>query len=261
MPIPLYTTEACAAAYQLHWAVSLFPRAAFHFTPPPMPEALEADGIRVLENDCQPDVWRFYLSTTPALSPGAILQRLKGRLQHAVSDLAPRVFRRNYRLESIGSARGEVVENYIRNQPRRHPMADPQTQADIEAHQFVDTRIDLETMRRSAHGEFLYNLHVVLEHEGGWNQAETQFLETTRQMLIAACAKHELRLSRAGLIANHLHLAIGCDIENTPAQVAVMLLNNLAYAHGSVRVYRSSYYVGTFGQIDRGALSIRQRGR
>jgi len=36
--------------------------------------------------------------------------------------------------------------------------------------------------------------------------------------------------------------------------VALGYLNNLAYAHGMTALYSFSYYVGTFGEYDMGAI-------
>ena len=73
-------------------------------------------------------------------------------------------------------------------------------------------------------------------------------------MIVRVCRKRGWQLSRAGIVADHLHLAIGCEIKDTPEDVALCLLNNLAYAHGMQPMYRHSYYVGTFGNFDLGAL-------
>jgi len=40
----------------------------------------------------------------------------------------------------------------------------------------------------------------------------------------------------------------------SPLEVAVGYLNNLAYAQGMKRVYQYGFYVGTFGEYDLGAI-------
>lgn len=49
-------------------------------------------------------------------------------------------------------------------------------------------------------------------------------------------------------------MSMGCGIEDSPEDMALCFLNNLAYAHGMKAVYRFGYYVGTFGNFDLGAL-------
>jgi hypothetical protein len=118
----------------------------------------------------------------------------------------------------------------------------------------VNLSVNLSALRYSAHGQFLYNLHVVLEHESGWNMTQEDFLKRTRVMIEGVCTKKGFLLSEAGIVANRLHLALGCGIEQAPEDVSLCFLNNLAYAHGQRPLYRFGFYVGTFGNIDLGAL-------
>jgi REP element-mobilizing transposase RayT len=144
---PIYTTDNCNPAYQLNWAVSLFANQSF-------PEAttwvesvrskLENDGVRILEfRPLSEKVLALLLSTKPTVDPAKLLQVSKGRLQYAIRETHPRVFRRNYRLESVGSAKGTVIERYIGRQSQRHPMADSRIQQRLEALQVVESDIDL----------------------------------------------------------------------------------------------------------------------
>jgi hypothetical protein len=61
-------------------------------------------------------------------------------------------------------------------------------------------------------------------------------------------------LSRAAIVADHVHLALGCGIAVSPMEVALCYMNNLAYAMGMRPVFMFSYYVGTFGEYDRGVV-------
>jgi hypothetical protein len=47
---------------------------------------------------------------------------------------------------------------------------------------------------------------------------------------------------------------MGCHVDDAPSQVALALLNNLAYAQAMKAAYRFGYYVGTFGNVDLGAM-------
>jgi REP element-mobilizing transposase RayT len=256
---PIYTPENTGAAYQLNWAVSLFPHQPLpdqQAWDQPLRETLEnEDAIRILELRMpSSNVLQVLASTQPQTSPSRLLQRLKGRLQYLVRKERPKAFRRNYRLESVGSAKREVIELYIEQQPRRHPMADPRIQARFDWLQIVADQVDLSEFRYTAHGQFVYNLHVVLEHAEGWCAVEPAFLQRTHDMLQRTCDKKGFLLARAGIVANHLHLAIGCGIDDAPEQVALGLVNNLAYAHAMRAVYRFGYYTGTFCNFDLGAL-------
>jgi hypothetical protein len=61
-------------------------------------------------------------------------------------------------------------------------------------------------------------------------------------------------LSRAAIVPDHIHLTMGCPIERSPEDVALGYLNNCAYAWGMSAMFQFGYYVGTFGEYDRGAV-------
>jgi hypothetical protein len=98
---------------------------------------------------------------------------------------------------------------------QHHPMADPRIETLLAPFQFTDDRLDLGRPRRSSHGEFIYNLHLVAVHE-------QRFAEV--------------------------------DVAESPLDVGLSYLNNLAYAHGMRPRYQFGYYVGTFGPYDMNAV-------
>ena len=63
-------------------------------------------------------------------------------------------------------------------------------------------------------------------------------------------------LSRAGLVADHLHLTLGCGVNEAPEDVAVCYMNDLAFNHGMKDLFEDSYYVGTFGPYDLNAVRL-----
>lgn len=261
MPEPLYTSENCRIAYQLNWSVSLFANA-------PLPERsawlnslaemTERDDVRILECHVKDRLARFLASTKPRVAPAQVVRSLKGRLQHLLREVAPaafpRAFRRNYRIESVGEVNNAVLQAYVGRQAERHPMADERVQRRLESLQFHDASVDLTQVRHSAHGQFVCNLHFVLENAGRLNDARDAALKRTRDMLLGACAKKRFRLSRIGLAPNHVHVLLGCDVSDAPLEVGLSLLNNLAFAHGMKRVYEFGFYVGGFGGYDRDAI-------
>ncbi len=58
------------------------------------------------------------------------------------------------------------------------------------------------------------------------------------------------RLSRGAILADHIHLTLGCPFDVSPADVALGYLNNLAYVHGMKPVFQYGAYIGTFGEYD-----------
>ena len=257
-PQAIYTPENCCSAYQLNWSLSLFSTAPLpdrnHWLAS-LSESTEADGVRLLEcRQSQDRVLQFWLSTTPDVSPNDAIRSVKGRLQHRLREQLPQAFRRNYRLESVGEVNNRVLQGYVARQLDRHPMADARVTSRLAQLQFHDDPANLTAVRYSAHGQFLYNLHLVLENADHLHDLRQDALLASRDMLIRASARKGWLLSRAGIVSNHLHILLGCDVADSPGSVALSLLNNLAYAQAMKPVFEFSYYAGTFGNYDRDAI-------
>ena len=103
----------------------------------------------------------------------------------------------------------------------------------------------LEQLRTATEAD-VYGLQVVMESEARWNEVRPSVLGGSRAMIIRAAAKH-------------IHVLLGAGVTESPAEVALSLMNNLAYAQGMKPTFRFSYYVGTFGPYDRNA--VRRMGR
>lgn len=258
MPTPLYTPNDCPEpAYQLDWSYSVFWR-----TRPPdfawldeLRRLNEPDGIRILQHEFQePDVSQFLISTRPSVAPLLIVQRVKGRLQHLVHGTTRKPFRRNYSLRSIGSTRREKLEQYLAGQVSHHPLADPRVQQRLASYQEYRPEVDLSQPRRTSHALYWYNLHIVLVNEARYREIRDEVLSGLRDMICRAADGKGHWLSRAAIVPDHIHLTLGCNLEESPEQVVLGYMNNLAYACGMKPVFRFSYYVGTFSEYDLGVI-------
>jgi hypothetical protein len=258
---PLYTLQNTTPAYQLNWSVSLFAKCDL---PPPsgwlaqLRSDTERDGVRILDF-CNPkhSVGQFFVSTLPTVTPTAIVRSLKGRWQHHIRSSCPSGFRRNYSISSVGEAKSTVLDRYVGRQAVKHVMADPVVQRRFETLQFRDSKVNLNEEQRSNFGMFVYCLQLVFETVAAWNEVRTSVLAGSRDMIIRTAAKKGWRLSRIGILSNHMHVLLGASMGESPADVALSLMNNLAYVQGMKPVYRHSYYVGTFGRYDRNAIRRR----
>jgi REP element-mobilizing transposase RayT len=213
------------------------------------------DGVRCLEATHQPpNVWLFLLSTSPSVKPPAIIKSVKGRLQHLVLSTSPDAFRRNFSLTSLGDASRDVIEQYVANQLGHHPMADMRATQRLAEYQLVFPEVDMSKPVFSSHGRYVYNLHLVLVNSHRWREIRESALATTRNMFVIAVASKRHRLSRLSIQADHLHATLGCSVHESPQDVALAYMNNLSYAHGMKAIFQESYYVGTFGDYDMGAV-------
>ena len=87
-----------------------------------------------------------------------------------------------------------------------------------------------------------------------WSEIRPIVLDKLSQMIERVGAKHGHRLSSVGLLADHIHLTLGCQIDQSPEDVTLSYLNNLAYAVGMKPIFQFGYYAGTIGEYDRGAV-------
>jgi REP element-mobilizing transposase RayT len=260
MPEPLYTAANCRVAYQLHWSLTVFPAQPWPEKDSwwqPLQQAVEPDGVRLLDFHASETAGQFFISSKPEASPAQIVRSVKGRLQFLFRGAVSQFWRRHYSITSVGNAKNDVLQEYVGRQVERHPMADPRVVELLAQAQFHDPGVDLGALRASAHGRFTHSLHLVIENTDHLCDTRREWLYESRSMLIAACRKKGWHLSRLGLVGNHLHVLVGCDVADTPRDVALSLMNNLAYAHDMKPVYEFSFYVGTFGPYDHDAIRRR----
>jgi REP element-mobilizing transposase RayT len=261
---PIYSSLNCKPAYQLNWSVTLFWK---HPVPETgwiarLKESTEQDGVRILEHRLKSErVSQFLTSTEPDVAPDKLLRSVKGRLQYLVRDRFPKAFQRNYAVRSVGWQRREVIETYVASQTKRHLMGDANVQERFEKFQIFAPLIDLSQARHSSHGLFWHNLHLVLVNDARWMEIQEERLRTIHDILLRVARKKGHLLSRGGILADHIHLSLGCGLSESPSQVALAYMNNLAFVLGKKPIFEFSYYVGTFGEYDLGVMWSNRRSR
>jgi REP element-mobilizing transposase RayT len=171
-----------------------------------------------------------------------------------VRDRLPKAFRGNYAIRSVGRVTREETEHYVADQLGHHQMADPRVQRRLERFQIVRPEVDLTQPQRTSHGLFWYNLHVVLVHQAREMEIREDVLGRVRDMILRVANAKGYLLSRAGILADHVHLVLGGPIEVAPDEIALAFLNNLAYVQGMRPVHQFGAFIGTVGEYTTGAL-------
>lgn len=179
---------------------------------------------------------------------------MKGRLQHLLKDRFPRPFHRNYDLKSIGSTKGEKVEQYVASQLRRHPLKPERLKSNFADLQIVNPEVDLLEPRYSAHGRHTCNLHLVFVRANRNDETNPEIWIATREMIRAASSSKGHLLSCVGIVPDHLHMTIGISPNEVPRDVALSYMNNIAFAQGMRLVLMHSCYLAGFGPYDLGAI-------
>lgn len=255
MADPIYTRDNCGnPAYQLNWAYSVFWRAEpkdFSWIEE-LKKLNEADHIRILQHQFKPPrTSQFLISTRPSIAPLMIAKRVKGRLQHLIAGGRQRPFRRNYAIRSIGFSKRSVIENYLARQLQHHRRLDAELDKRMAPFQIFLPEVNLAQPSRTSHAIYWYNLHLVLASAGQRVELrEKSSLAAVRDMILRIRKARKHRLSRASVLPNHVHLTFGASLEQSPEEIALAYLNNLAYACGMKKIFAYSYFVGTFGEYD-----------
>jgi len=245
MPEPIYTPETCTPTYQLNWSYALFwhnpPAGVSWFEQ--LQELLDENHIRLLQHEFeQGNVSKFLITTQPHTAPLLIAQRVKGRLQHLIRDALPNAFRRNYSLRSVGSTKREKLEAYVRGQLGYHPMADPRVQEPLHKYQIRNRDIDLSAPRQTSHAQYRHNLHLVLVNNSRWMEVREDTLQGIRDMIVGAARAKGHLLSLGSIVPDHVHLTLGCRLDESPEQVALSYMNNLAHACGMRAIFKFSFF-------------------
>ena len=257
LPTPIYTANDVSVHYELQCAFSLFWKTAPDTESwlPELSELTEADGVRILQHRfSQPNCSLFLTSTQPKISPATIPWSIKGRLQRMVRPTYPVAFQRNYDLHSVGSTTREKIESYVAGQAVHHLPEDSPMRTLFSDLAITNPDIDLSKPRFTAHARYRANLHLVFVHN--WRQAITDpvIWISIRNMLRRASRSKGHLLSRAGFVPDHLHFTIGIHPGESPFNVAMSYMNNLAWVHKQQAVFMPSFFVATFGEYDLGAI-------
>ncbi|HPM82747.1 MAG TPA: transposase [Candidatus Anammoximicrobium sp.] len=261
-PQPIYTAEALTGpAYQLRYTWSGWPSAG-KFPPPPadtvfhgLDGAWEQDGLRRLEQNWGPEMIQFTFSVKPHVSPTVFAARVKGRLQHALRAAGvPTAFSRKLGVRTIGDNTATEVETYIRKQVDKEPLADPRFRDFLRQFTVLNPDVNLDQPTASNSGRYWYNLHLVLVVTQRYRLTDETSLATLRDWSLAVAKKKGHAISALSVMPDHLHAALRRNINDSPQEIALGFLNNLAYGFGQKPIWQNGYYVGTFSEYTMGAV-------
>src|SRR5207253_11359182 len=134
-------------------------------------------------------------------------------LQHDIQGQLPKALKRNFAIRSFERVTRQTIENYVRSQLQHHRLADPRMQELLQRLQIHDPHVNLSKASRTPHGIYWSNLHVVLVHRERWAQAREDILCGVREMILKVSSAKGFAISRAAILADHVHLALGCPFD------------------------------------------------
>lgn len=260
MPIPTYDPRTADTAFQLRYSWSGWPSESVFATQPvelieQTKPLWESDGLRVLESRWTTELAQILFSARPDVSPVIVAARAKGRLDHALRQAGLNLpFSRKVAVRSIGDNTREDVEAYIVRQVVKEQFVDPRWTASLSEFTASNESVDLSQPTESARGRYWYNMHLVLVVDGRHRLSDLNVFRTLRDGCFKIAAKKGHLLSRVSVMPDHLHLALRGNPDESPNDIAFAYQNNLAYMTGLGRLWRDSFYVGTFSEYTTQAI-------
>jgi len=259
-PQPLYDPAKIEPAYQLRYSwTGWTSRGAKLPEPPPSFDELnkqwEKDGLRALEQRTFDESIQILFSVTPAVSPVHLAARAKGRLDHAFRSAGkPMTWSRKLAVRAVGNNTRDDVEQYISRQVEKEGFGDPRHSEWLSQYTIEDASIDLSSPTESGSGRYWNNLHVVLVVDGRFRFCDSAPLQTIRDGCLRIAKAKGHAISRLSVMPEHLHVAMRAPIDKSPNDVVHAYQNNLAFYLNHGRVWRDTFYVGTFGEYGMSAV-------
>lgn len=215
----------------------------------------ESDGIRRLEMNWTAQQIQITCSVKPTVCPIFFVSRIKGRLQHALRHAdTPVRFSRKVSFRSVGENNREQVESYIAQQVTKEQFVDSRFSNFMKQFTLAEPGIKLQEPIETNSGRYWYNLHVVLVTDWRMRFTDERSLNLIAQTCDKVAVKKSCDIASRSLMPDHVHLGLRANIEQSPEETALGFMNNIAFAFGQKSIFRPSYYVGTFGEYDMGAV-------
>jgi REP element-mobilizing transposase RayT len=122
----------------------------------------------------------------------------------------------------------------------------------------VNPDVNLGQPTKTNSGRYWYNLHLVLVASERFRSDDPATLGKIRDTSLRICIKKGYELSTMAVLPDHLHLAVRGAVEQSPEEIALVFLNNLAHASDQRPWWAAGYYAGTFGEY--GMAAVRAMG-
>ncbi len=261
IPETLYRPSNLHPAYQLRYgwtgwpSQAPFPSDLLTRVLPEITPEWEIDGLRLLEAALTPEQIQLTISTKPQVDPVTLAGRVKGRIQHHCRRKGtPIEFSRKLAVRSLGDPTRASVEAYIRNQVPKEALADERMREILTSFTVVQPQVDLSKPTETNSGRYWYNLHIVLVVGERYRIGEAATLAKIRDTTLRICVMKGYGASALAVLPDHLHLAIRGTIAQSPEEIALSFLNNLAYVLDQRPWWVAGYYAGTFGEYGMAAV-------
>ena len=195
-----------------------------------MTRVLKDRKVHVLEQQVGPFGIRALLSLRPEDAPADVTRAVKGNLAAEARRLFNdrHLWSRGWFLRSVGAVTNKVVRKYVAGQFEHHRAA-PVERPEIRALAGYHSGADPADLRSAAHCRFEYNVHVVMATRRRFDFLDMEVSEKLVAYWPRVCDKHGWLPWDIEVVSDHAHLFLGLRPADSPATVALSLMNNSAY--------------------------------
>jgi REP element-mobilizing transposase RayT len=254
-PQPMYTPPLVTATYVLHYDCTVWLSAGHDF-PVCTSDAVKNtanlwinDALFLEEFKIRKDKIQILFRARPDVSPVVFASRIKGRLQHTLRTMGyPLKFSRKVSFRCLGDNISAAVVGYLKKQVRKEGFVDPSFAANMEKFTVVRDDVNLAEPCKTVRGRYWYNLHLVLVVEGRVQLGRMKSLEILRDGCLRIAKSKGYQLKSVSVMLEHIHIALRGIPEQSPQDIALAFMNNLAWIMGRNRIWQNGYYVGTFSE-------------
>lgn len=255
-PAPIYTPDNTPPAHKIRygWSGWLNPGDGF---PKNTGDAIHAcidpwrkDGLALDDWHTEDHRIQCLFTAATEVSPALCASRAKGRLQYALRQQnTPVKFTRRVGLRSLGDNTREIVARYLDGQVGKSDYVDPQFKDYLTQFTVENPEAVLNAPLRTGHGEYWYNLHLVsVVQDRRCPMTRDETLATARQTCFRIARKHGHQIAELAIMPDHIHCSLRGNHEQSPLEIGLCFLNNLAYVLGYNRCWSEEFYVGTFSE-------------
>ena len=265
-PRPIYTPASVNSTHALHYDFSAWLSDDRSF-PPCTRDAIRqtaplwlTDGLTLTEHRVWGDKVQILFTAQPDIAPVVFASRIKGRLQHALRQMgSPVKFSRKVAFRCLGDNISDAVTGYLKKQVRKEGFADPRFAKQMAEFTVVRDDVDLSEPAATVRGRYWYNLHIVLVVGGRMQFVRNEPLAKLRDGCLRISKKKGYRLKSVAVMLEHVHISLGGIPDQSPEDIALVFMNNLAWLMGRNRIWQDGYYVGTFSEYTLSDLPSQRR--
>lgn len=254
--VPIYSEENISCVESLNYSCSswlrdsaVFPEITAKAINDCRPKWFE-DGFNLTNWDLNSGALQFCFAVKAEIPPVKFMQKVKGRLDHALRKLGHAViFSRKIAFRCLGENTREIVNGYVKKQVRKSDFADERYKKFLGNYTIFESKTNLKEPFTKYSGKYWYNIHlVIVAADRSLPITQSENFEKLKIYIPKIATKKECKIAHFAIMPDHIHISLRGNPELSPREIGLSFLNNLAYILGNFQCWNSEFYVGTFSE-------------